>query len=187
MNLGVEMNTLLWSGWLSVLWFGFAIMWSLAFPARRIWPSGQITILKTLYIWVPFILIFVSIFCLGVLDWNSFGWHKALRWGLGLPLILIGHIVVYSGVLKIGTQATSGAATGLKTDGLYAHSRNPQYIADVAIFCGWIILSSSWLALPLALAGIALLLLTPFSEEPWLREVYGKPYMDYCKRVRRYL
>ena len=178
---------LLLAGWLAVLWLGFAVIWSIVFPARRLWPSGQITILKTLYIWLPFILLFVSVFGLGILDWNSFGWPKTLRWGLGLPLILIGHIVVYSGVFKIGTQATSGAATGLKTDGLYIYSRNPQYVADMAIFCGWIILSSSLLALPLAVAGIALLLLAPFSEEPWLREVYGKTYEDYCQKVRRYL
>jgi len=180
-------NVILWIGCLSVLWLGFAIVWSILFPARRLWPSGQITIFKTLYIWVPFILVFVSMFCLGILDWNSFSWPVTMRWGLGLPLIFIGHIVVYSGVFKIGIQATSGEATGLKTDGLYSWSRNPQYVADIAIFSGWIILSASWLVLPLALASIAVLFLAPFSEEPWLREVYGKPYVDYCKRIRRYL
>ncbi|MCF6274862.1 MAG: isoprenylcysteine carboxylmethyltransferase family protein [Robiginitomaculum sp.] len=181
--------TYLWLGgaWLSILWPLFAVVWSIAVPNRRIWPCGKTTLIKILIIWMPALLFILSIFMLGLADWNHFGWPDWLRWGVGLPLLIIGHIIVYSGVFKIGYQATSGAASGLKTDGLYAYSRNPQYSADIAILTGWIILSASMTVLPLALTGIALLILAPFSEEPWLREVYGNPYIDYCKRVRRFL
>ena len=177
----------LWTGWLSILCIGFAVVWSTFVPKWRIWPSGQVTVLKILYIWVPTLLFSLSIIMLALGNWNHFGWSDSLRWGLGLPLLSIGHIVVYGGVFKIGVSATSGAATGLKTDGIYAYSRNPQYMADIAILCGWILLSASLTVLPLALVGLFVLILTPFSEEPWLRANYGKPYEDYCERVRRFL
>ncbi|PHS38608.1 MAG: methyltransferase [Robiginitomaculum sp.] len=174
-------------GGLSMLWTASIVIWSIMNPKRRLWPVDEITLVKALYIWVPFVCMFISIFILGMLDWNRFGWPDYFRWGVGGPLIIIGHIVVYAGVFKIGVSATSGAQAHLKIDGLYKWSRNPQYVADIAIFAGWIILSASLLALPLALAGIGLLLLAPLSEEPWLRDVYGKSYEDYCQRVRRYL
>lgn len=181
------MVVFLWLGWLSISWFTTMLLWSIMVPQRRTWPVGDITLLKAVLTWLPTILLFVSIFILGVLDWNHFLWPSLLRWVIGGVLILVGRIVVYAGVFKIGVRATSGAVTSVKTNGLYAYSRNPQYMADIAIFVGWIILSASLLALPLALAGIAVLVLAPFSEEPWLREVYGKPYVDYCKQVRRFL
>jgi len=180
-------NLLLWAGWISIFCLGLAVVWSILVPKCRLWPSGNITAIKVLYIWGPTILYALSIFVLALGDWNHFGWAGSLRWGLGLPLLVIGHIIVYGGVFKIGYKATSGAATGLKINGIYAYSRNPQYTADIIILLGIIVFSASLVVLPLALAGIFVLILAPFSEEPWLREVYGKPYTDYCKRVRRFL
>jgi len=181
------MNMFFWVGGLSVLWLTAMVVWSTLVPARRSWPVGKITFVNITLVWVPFLLLFGSVFVLGMFDWNRFGWHASIRWGIGGTLVLVGHIIVYAGVFKIGAKTTSGARGQLKTDGLYAYSRNPQYVADIAIFAGWIILSASLFVLPLALAGIGLLLLAPLSEEPWLREVYGKPYEDYRQRVRRFL
>ena len=83
--------------------------------------------------------------------------------------------------------ATSGEATGLKTDGLYSWSRNPQYMADVIILIGWGVLTASLWALPVLSIGLAVLLVAPFAEEPWLQEKYGAPYREYKFNVRRYL
>ncbi len=181
------MDMFFWLGGLSVLWLAVMVIWSILVPRRRVWPVGTITPVNIIFIWVPFLLLFGCVLALGILDWNRFDWPASIRWGIGGTLVLIGHIIVYASVFKIGAKATSGAKDQLKTDGLYAYSRNPQYVADMAIFAGWIILSASLLALPLALAGIGVLLLAPLSEEPWLRGVYGKPYKKYCQRVRRFL
>jgi len=99
---------------------------------------------------------------------------------------VLGHVVVWRGVAEIGFEATSGDATGLETSGLYEYSRNPQYVADIAILAGWFVLSASLWVLPVVLAGIALLLLAPFAEEVWLEDRYGEDYRAYREKVRRY-
>ena len=83
--------------------------------------------------------------------------------------------------------ATSGDATGLVTNGLYRWSRNPQYVADMAILIGWAILSASLWALPVLAIGIAVLAIAPLAEEPWLEEVYGEQYRIYKQTVRRFI
>ena len=124
------------------------LLWSVARPERRIWPPDNATAAIKFRVWFMTILIFVAAFVLGVLDWNLLDWPANLRWGLGLPLITVGNLVVWRGVHKIGMAATSGEATGLKTDGLYNWSRNPQYVADIIILMGWGILAASLWTLP---------------------------------------
>ena len=102
-------------------------------------------------------------------------------------LILVGHVVVWTGVSQIGMAATSDDATGLRTEGLYRYSCNPQYVADVLILLGWSVLNASILALPVTALGIVFLLVAPFAEEPWLAEKYGRDYSVYRTKVPRYL
>ena len=85
------------------------------------------------------------------------------------------------------TADDSGEATGLRTQGLYRYSRNPQYVADVLILCGWLILSASAMALPVAVFGILVLVIAPLAEEPWLAEKYGQQYDVYRSSVPRYI
>ncbi|GGB64636.1 methyltransferase family protein [Blastomonas aquatica] len=72
--------------------------------------------------------------------------------------------------------------------GPYRHSRNPMYLAMVVIHIGYAIWDAS--------AGV--LLFVPFAfiaidraviakEEKYLTQRFGKPYQDYCRRVRRWL
>ena len=87
---------------------------------------------------------------------------------MGLPLIGAGNAVVWPAALAIGLDATSGAAAELKTDGFYRWSRNPQYVADMAVLLGWTILSASAAVLIIATGGVIAFALAPFAEEPWL-------------------
>lgn len=163
------------------------LFWSYVYPHRRVWPPKEPTAANKFRVWFMTITIFAAAFALGLLDWNRFGWSPAVRWPIGLSLILIGNLVVWRGVLKIGLAATSGEATGLITSGLYGWSRNPQYVADMAILIGWGILSASLWTLPVLAVGLAVLAIAPLAEEPWLQEVYGEQYRSYKKEVRRYL
>lgn len=165
----------------------FMLLWSVLKPEKRIWPPRNATLAIKFRVWFLTILIFASAFLLGTLDWNSFNWPSLLRWSIGLPLIVIGNLIVWRGVNKIGIAATSGEATGLVTDGLYSWSRNPQYAADIAILFGWAVLSASLWALPVLVVGLAVLLIAPFAEEPWLEETYEAQYRDYMQSVRRYI
>ncbi len=162
-----------------------AILWSLAYPNLRLWPPSKSTIVSKLTVWGLTLVLFGSAILLGINDWNSLEWGSA-RWVLGTPLLVFGNVVVWRGVAEIGLDATSGDATGLETGGLYQYSRNPQYLADIAILVGWFILSASLWVLPVVLAGAVLLLLAPLAEERWLEDRYGDAYRNYRSRVRRY-
>ena len=163
------------------------LVWSIIRPDKRLWPPKEATDTVKIRVWTITVLIFATAFVLGLLDWNRFEWPALFRWGPGLSLIVIGNLVVWRGVHLIGMAATSGEATGLKLDDLYKWSRNPQYVADIAILIGWGVLSASLWALPVLAIGIAVLMTAPHAEEPWLQETYGEPYRVYKLQVRRYL
>ncbi|MCZ6765228.1 MAG: isoprenylcysteine carboxylmethyltransferase family protein [Alphaproteobacteria bacterium] len=164
-----------------------AIIWSIALPDRRLWPPKTSSLWSKLIVWALTLVIFGSAITLGLADWNGLQWPWFIRWGVGLLLIISGNFVVWWGVAQIGMRATSGDATGLRTDGLYRYSRNPQYVADMAILIGWIILSASVWVLPVAAIGVLLLAIVPLAEEKWLEEMYGENYRVYRSKTRRYL
>ena len=106
---------------------------------------------------------------------------------IGLALIISGNVVVSIGVRKIGFAATSGEIAELKTDGLYRYSRNPQYVAELAILIGWAVLSASGWAACVAAFRVIVLAAAPFAKEPWLEDIYGADYRAYKTKVWRYI
>jgi len=175
------------TGGIAGLYLLGAFAWSIAFPDRRVWPPKEATTGIKVRVWMATVVIFGATFLLGVVNWNSFGWPEAIRWGVGVPLILVGNAIVWMGVRKIGFGATSGEVAELKTDGLYGYSRNPQYVADMAILIGWAMLSASGWAAIVAGLGVIVLAVAPLAEEPWLENIYGAQYHRYKTRVRRYV
>jgi protein-S-isoprenylcysteine O-methyltransferase Ste14 len=163
------------------------LIWSILFPERRIWPPERVTWMTQAMIWPPTLTIVACVAIVGIAEWNALGWPLGVRWGVGLPLILAGNTVVWSAVFGIGLEATSGARADLKADGLYRWSRNPEYVADMGILIGWVILSASLSAMIAATGGLIALVLAPFAEEPWLEEVHGAAYLSYRRRTPRFL
>lgn len=188
MTMLIEIKTVILAAGLAAAVYMLSILlWSAINPEKRIWPPRQATTGIKLRVWFMTTAIFACAFLLGILDWNRFDWPVSIRWTVGLPLILIGNLIVWRGVHKIGMAATSGEATGLVTDGLYRKSRNPQYVADMLILIGWEVLSASIWTLPVIAIGIAVLAIAPFAEEPWLEEEYGDQFRQYKRRVRRFI
>lgn len=163
-----------------------AILWSIAYPARRVWPPKRYTALTPFLVWVPTFTLFGVLILLGVWGWADLAIPSWVRFGVGLPLILIGNIVVWMEVSHFGVPQTGGAKGNLRTEGMYRYSRNPQYMADIGIVIGWMILSAAPWAIVLGLAGIAVLIAAPFSEEPWLKDQYGSTFENYSSKVRRF-
>ena len=174
-------------GMLSAVLLLAMLVWSTVFPAKRLWPPQKLTAVNQVVVWGLTIGVFVGALVVGLIDWNSLNWSPIFRWGAGFPLIVAGNLIVWRGVFHIGTKATSGGVDELRTGGLYRYSRNPQYLADIAILAVWFILSASSLTLPIVGMGIIVLLIAPLAEEPWLRKTYGQSYDDYCQKTRRYV
>jgi protein-S-isoprenylcysteine O-methyltransferase Ste14 len=72
--------------------------------------------------------------------------------------------------------------------GPYWFTRNPMYLGAVIFMLGLFFLSRSWYFLipPVLFFGIIHFVLIPFEEE-LMRETFGDSYLDYCRRVRRWI
>ncbi len=163
-----------------------SILWSIAFPERRIWPPKHYTSITPILVWVPTFSLFGILIVLGVLGWGDLVFSTWLRFGVGIPLIVIGNVVVWSEVAHFGVPQTGGAKGTLRIAGMYRYSRNPQYMADIAIVSGWGILTAAPSALIVGIAAVIVLIAAPFSEEPWLQEQYGSEFDDYRAATRRF-
>jgi protein-S-isoprenylcysteine O-methyltransferase Ste14 len=75
----------------------------------------------------------------------------------------------------------------LITDGIFAFSRNPIYVAFAIILIGEFLIFPNWLTLIYLGAATWLFHRQVLREEDYLRGHYGAAYEDYCHRVRRYL
>ena len=163
------------------------LAYSVAKPSRRIWPPPAQQTWQYYVVWLLTLLSFGGFVAVGILDWNSLNWPSWIRWPLSVVLIVLGNVLAWVGVRQLSMKTTSGDAGPLVTDGLYRYSRNPQYIGDILIIAGWAILSASQWAIPLCIGGIVAFVITPLAEEPWLRDIHGKPYVDFCRRTPRFL
>ena len=180
-------DSLLIVGLLSGLVLICALLWSIVWPTKRIWPPKSGDFFIPSITWGLTVAVFGAVIALGILDWTPVALPDTLRWAVGPFLIAAGNLVVWWGVFSIGLKATSGARGELITSGPYRFSRNPQYLADIAILIGLGLLFASPWVWPVVIIGVIALALAPFAEEPWLRDQYESRYREYCAETRRYL
>ena len=120
------------------------------------------------------------------------GWPSALRYGMGGGLVGLGLIIMTLALRafqRAGTNVeTPKPATALVTNGIYARSRNPMYVALALLFGGIAVLANSgWLgALLVVYVGVLRIgVIAP--EEHYLEAKFGDRYREYRARVRRWL
>jgi protein-S-isoprenylcysteine O-methyltransferase Ste14 len=75
----------------------------------------------------------------------------------------------------------------LITTGLFAYSRNPIYVAFASILVGQFLIFPNWILLAYVAAGVWLFHRQVLREEVFLIRHYGQEYLEYAKRVRRYI
>jgi len=160
---------------------------SILLPKYRIWPPPKE---NTWQQWVAWILFTVSMFgvpLVGILDFESVGsghWSRFLVGGLA---ILIGFGIDIWGTRTLTAQQSLGAKGKIITEGPYRFTRNPQYVGFILIYAGVILISYSFMALVAGALLVLAFLTLPLSEEPWLRQQYGEPYIEFCKNVPRFI
>lgn len=114
---------------------------------------------------------------------------ELLRW-ISLGLWFFGFFLLFIGRLELGNSFRIGSpkeSTGLRVDGIYRFSRNPMYVGVYATVIASVLYTSNPVVFLLGIFVIAVHHKIVLAEEEHMRRVFGKDYMDYCSRVRRYL
>lgn len=164
-----------------------AMVWSIAFPSKRIWPPPNKQSWQYILIWTLFYLALTLNILLLVLDWNSWIVPSQVRVFVGIPVIIIGSLLVTWGFATLGIKNTSGIKNEFIIDGPYRFTRNPQYLGDMILFAGISLLSNSiYVSIVHVLGGIVFLI-APLTEEVWLEEQYGDQYAQYKNVTARLL
>jgi protein-S-isoprenylcysteine O-methyltransferase Ste14 len=163
-----------------------AVLYSIRFPARRIWPPDGPSSWKMFFMGCLFFFSALGIGVLGLTGWGGWGWPAGIRFGLGLPPLIGGMTIFIWAQAILGFGVMMGREGKLVMEGPFRFSRNPQYTGCLAMLAGWGMLSSSPAAAVAALIAVIPLVLVPFAEEPWLRKRYGPAFEEYFRKVPRF-
>ena len=135
----------------------------------------------------------------------AFAWLLHRRWPLALLqnpsavsvsfgwlLISAGLALLAAGLLTFLRHRTgiypNQPATTMVMNGPYRFTRNPMYVALTTLYLGIaLLLNMLWALLLLPVVIVVLQLAVIRREERYLKEKFGEAYMDYCRRVRRWL
>ena len=136
----------------------------------------------------------------GVIMWQlatlgpALPWPQDTRRWLAPVLALAGAGFDFSGLVAFVRRHTTinplapRKTTALVTSGVYRITRNPMYLGLALLLTAWAVwLSAAWALLgPLVfVAYITRFQILP--EERALSALFGQPYRDYTRRVRRWL
>lgn len=150
---------------------------------------------KTDFLIPPFVLFyFYSVFATAF-DWPTVdrgrffhsdivAWAGVLFCVAGL-LLLVWSIVSFGRSFRVGIDVDH--PDKLITNGVFAFSRNPIYVAFAMVLVGQFLILPNWITLIYFLAAIWLFHRQVLREEDYLRGHYGEAYLDYCNHVRRYV
>lgn len=139
-------------------------------PALMWWLSAMPTPLS-----IPFwrLMVAASLLLAGLAlsVWSIVYMHRV---GKGNPFDAMGHQV-------------APRTTRLMTSGPYRLSRNPMLSGTYIYYIGFLVALWNWKPLLVVIAVVALMSFQVRSEEKRLTADFGQEYLDYKKRVRRYL
>jgi protein-S-isoprenylcysteine O-methyltransferase Ste14 len=118
--------------------------------------------------------------------------HASLRWIAGALFFAAGIALDVSGFM---TQKRAGTdpipfhpSTCIVTRGLYRFTRNPMYIGFALLTLGLAILvDSAWMLLALPIGLILIDRIVVAREERYLERKFGEEYLNYKRRVRRWI
>ena len=171
----------------SVILAVLGVAYSILRPESRLWPPPGRGSWEFRAVLGVDTICTVGVPVVGLLDRGSLGISHQLAFPLGALLILVSSLLIVWAMRALGLGQSFGLEGGLVTDGPYEYSRNPQYVGFVLMLIGVVLVTNSVQALVAGSMVIILVLLAPFSEEPWLREQFGSRYDEYCERVPRFL
>jgi len=158
---------------------------STARPEFRLWPPPPGSRWALAWMWDWTVAACGAGLVLAVVDYG--GWIlDDPAWILaGSVALALGAGLTDWGIRSLGRETSSGLPGVFSAAGPYRWTRNPQYLGDILMTIGIVLVSDSWRVAMLGMGGIACLLLAPLAEERWLVDRYGAAYEEYRRRVPR--
>jgi protein-S-isoprenylcysteine O-methyltransferase Ste14 len=153
-------------GWLSrALWFPVVILWILIplfgpFLQTRVWLLQPVFDLPGLG-WAA-LAVAVGSLVLTWICWKQMG----SSWRMGID---------------------PAEKTSLIVTGPYAYVRHPIYALSSVLMLATVAADPVPLMIAVAIVHVILLQFEARREEQYLARVHGQPYLDYCRKVRRYI
>lgn len=137
-----------------------------------------------------FYLVFAAAFDLPAPSRQQF-FHSRIVFRLGEFFSVAGLLLLFLSLVSFGKSFRVGIDQDrpdkLVTAGIFAFSRNPIYVAFAFVLLAEFLLFSNWILLAYMLAAVWLFQRQVRREEEFMRAHYGRQYLEYCRRVRRYL
>lgn len=142
-------------------------------------------------------LFYVLIFLLSILiqsyiHLSTTFFHQKMTPVAGLFIILISMVITLPALVKFfqtkNTLITIKPASSLETSGIYAISRNPMYLGLLLLYTGIAFFKGNWwtlILIPFVILVINNLVIK--KEEQYLERAFGQSYLDYTKKVRRWI
>ncbi|MGH8723627.1 MAG: methyltransferase family protein [Burkholderiales bacterium] len=121
-------------------------------------------------------------------DWRA---ASGIRTALGAVLLFGGLLLQAAAMLDLGASwrigIDAGARPGLVTSGLYRFTRNPIFLALIAVLAGYTLLLPTLLSALILGAACVAIRQQIAEEESYLVSTYGEQYREYARRVGRLL
>lgn len=137
-----------------------------------------------------FYLVFAAAFDWPTVSRQGFFDSDVISW-VGVFFCLAGLSMLLWSLISFGQSFRVGIDTEhpdqLITNGVFAYTRNPIYETFAMILLGQFLIFPNWILLIYLGAGVWLFHRQVLREEEYLKKHYGREYMEYCTRVRRYL
>ena len=109
--------------------------------------------------------------------------YQSLLSYISLAVYVIGLLLLILSIISFAAPAKNG----INQNGLYRLSRNPIYVAYFIYFIGCAMLTRSLIIFGLVLIFQVSAHWIILSEERWCTEQFGTEYLQYMKKVRRYI
>jgi len=163
------------------------VVWSVLLPQKRAWPPPRKWSWQYTVTWVLFYMVLALNILLIVLDWDSWTITDDFRFFAGIPMILMGGLLVSWGILFLGAKNTCGLKDKMIFTGPYYYTRNPQYLGDIILFIGITLIANSLYVAIVHFLMILIFSIAPWCEETWLEQHYGEDYIKYKSMTPRFL
>jgi protein-S-isoprenylcysteine O-methyltransferase Ste14 len=158
---------------------------NLAWPRLGMWPAqGTWRAMAGLWLFRAYCGGLIAVSLAAVLADGLAAWPRYL---VGAPIIVVAYALSVASYRQLGRENTYFEAQGLVTDGFYALSRNPGYVASGIAAIGLAVVAWTWAAWALGAGLFAIYTLFALNEERWLLRGYGKAFRDYMRRTPRFV